>query len=197
MVFFRRIRGPLVRGSSPGEVFLRFMLLLAVFAACGWLFWMNSKQAMERLTAAGAVVDDTGVLTEDQRRALARFARMFDEELGLELKLRIAEGPVAIPDLEAKTLFFGLDLAAGEALVVFPPLVEKALGDAFRRRLEREFLPPYLEEGVHGEWPKGLVLAIAAVWDALLGVESAPTPIPIPEAPPDASLPTPEETPAP
>ncbi|MFW5735359.1 MAG: TPM domain-containing protein [Oceanidesulfovibrio sp.] len=164
-LFFRRNRTPLVRGSSFGEQFLRFMLLIAVFAVCGWLFWLNSQQTVEKLKARSDVWDRTDTLNPGQTKALSRFGSMFEDELGLTVKMQIANEELEMPELDTKTLFIGLDLAEDNAVIVFPPLVEKALGEDFRRRLENEHFPSYFESG---DWPQGLVLAMAEIWDALM-----------------------------
>ncbi|TVM16174.1 TPM domain-containing protein [Oceanidesulfovibrio indonesiensis] len=164
-LFFGRNRTPLVRGSTFGEQFLRFMLLIAVFAGCGWLFWINSQATMEKLKARSDVWDRTDTLNKGQTKALSRFSKMFEEELGITVKMQIADQALDMPDLDTKTLFIGLDLAEDKAVIVFPPLVEKALGDSFRRRLENEHFPPYFKSG---DWPQGLVLALAEIWDALM-----------------------------
>ncbi|QJT09212.1 TPM domain-containing protein [Oceanidesulfovibrio marinus] len=167
-LFFGRKRTPLVRGQTFGEQFLRFMLLIAVFAVCGWLFWLNTQMTVKKLKARGAVWDRTGTLNSGQTKALSRFTDMFDDELGITVKLQIADGELDMPELDTKTLFIGLNLADKKAIVVFPPLVERAVGDAFRKRLEDEHFPPYFESG---DWPKGLVLALADIWDALMKPE--------------------------
>ncbi len=184
-LFFGRNRPPLVRGKSFGEQFLRFMLLIAVFAVCGWLFWENSQMTVRKLKARSDVWDRTGTLNPGQTKALSRFSNMFEDELGITVKLQIANEELEMPELDTKTLFMGLNLAEENAVVVFPPLVEKALGEDFRSRLENEHFPPYFASG---DWPQGLVLAMAEIWDALMEPDTAQQEAPVPEELEDESL---------
>lgn len=123
----------------------------------------------------GAVDDRGRVLGKEQRQALIDIARIYKNDFGLVLKVRIG----TIDDLSVgntnKTLLFVLDPANKEADVYLPPLVRRALGPEYVETLRKRYLPAYfVEEGV---WFDGLIDVLEDTWRQLKG-ESSPQPPP-------------------
>ena len=162
--------GPWLRGKTPGEQFLRFILLICVFGLVIWLFWQQSEKTMKQLAARGAIWDQTEQLTKGEKDALREFASMFKDDFGLELRLNVVTTDVVLPDLDSKTIFIGLNPETRQVLVEFPPLVRRALGTDFLYSLQNEHFTPYFEEG---KWPEGLFQGVNRIWEAMMGVTSS------------------------
>ena len=158
------------KGSSGGENFLRLMLLVLVFVGVGYLYTRHFDRTIELIEARQSVWDQTGTLTKAQKKVFRNFARLLKDEFGLECKFHAASGPVRVPVLDSKTLFFGLDTKGEQVVVEFPPLVRKALGREFMSYLQTEHFPRYFESG---NWPKGLAEALKMVWEHLVHVDKA------------------------
>ncbi|MBG0776664.1 MAG: TPM domain-containing protein [Desulfovibrionaceae bacterium] len=164
--FGRGQRPPLVRGSTFGERFLRFMLLVLVFAVSGYGFYWNNTRVIETMSARSSVYDPAKLLGGDERDALLDFVKLFKDEFGMTLRIVVSEEAVALPELDSKTVFVGVAPATGQILVELPPLAVKALGPDFVTRLQSETFPPYYEKG---EWKQGLVVVLKTVWQGLIG----------------------------
>lgn len=166
MIFFRR-SGPLIRARTPREMLFRSLGLVLVLSIVIWLFWKNSELAMHAIESRGAINDQTQTLTKTQRKDLQEFAKIFEDEFGMELKIKIVDRDLDPPAPDSKTLFLGLETQSELVVIQAPPLVEKALGREFFQRLEREHFVPFFE---NNQWPRGLYKALAEIWDALLNV---------------------------
>ncbi|MGE4297083.1 MAG: TPM domain-containing protein [Desulfovibrionaceae bacterium] len=166
MFFSRRMRTPIIRGESTGEQIMRGLLLLGVLALVIWGFWANSERTMTRIAARGTVFDQGKFLTKEQKQSLGELAAMFKQEFGLSVKIHLRADTVELPDLDAKTIFIGLNPNTKQVMVELPPLLKKALGDDYQYTLQNEHFPPYLASG---EWRQGLILALTQLWEALSG----------------------------
>ncbi len=156
------------KGSSGGESFLRLMLLVLVFVGVGYLFTKHFDHTIEVIESRQSVWDETSTLTKEQKKVFKNFADLLKDEFGLECKFHATPGPVRVPALDSKTLFFGLDTKNKQVVIEFPPLVQKALGQEFIAYLKNEHFPPYFEAG---NWPKGLAEGLKMVWDRLMRVD--------------------------
>ncbi len=161
-----RSKGPLIQAESGGELFLRAMLLITVVVLVGVAFWYQIGANLREINSRGAVWDEAGVLTKDQREALRDFAAALRETHGLKLQLQVRNNPVALPELDTKTLFLGINPETRQVLVEFPPLLRKALGEDYMYRLQNEHFAPYFERG---EWQQGLADGLAQLWVDLGG----------------------------
>jgi uncharacterized membrane protein YgcG len=152
------------KGSTPGTTFLRAVLLIVVFAVAAVLYQRNFEKRLDLINTRSAVYDQTGELTSEQRDALRDFAAGLKNEFGIELRIQVRKDGLILPDPDSKTLFIGLDLAAQKAVVLIPPLLERALDPQFVHRLREEHFAPYFAEG---DWPLGLSLALRDLWTQL------------------------------
>jgi hypothetical protein len=163
MRIFSKRSGPLVHARSGGELFLRSVCLIAVFALAAWLFWKNTQANIDRILAQSTVQDQANGLSVAQRAAVRDFAKLLKEEFGYELKVVI--GPAAAtPVRDAKTVFLGLEPDAKRATVLLPPLAGKGLGPQFVASLGDAHFAPYFERG---EWPEGLLRCLERLWYGL------------------------------
>ncbi len=167
---FHKRSGPLVSGDTSGERFLRFMLLITIFAVCGWLFSYSFERKMQQIQAGSSIWDQTGQLSDDQKTAFRDVVAQYRKEFGLNLKLLVSKSPVEPPEIDSKTIFIGLCPGRKEAVVLFPPLVAKALGPEFQRTLVEEHFPAFF---ARDDWPTGLILALEKLWN---GLQSPDTP---------------------
>lgn len=159
-------RDPLIHADTPGQFFLRTMLLIAVFAVTAWAFWANTERRMADVRGASAVWDEAELLTDAQEQALRELVDAFREVHGVKLVIHVRRDTPTLPKLDAQTIFVGLCPARGQAVVEMPPLVRKALGDDLARTLENDWLRPALATG---QWPEGLVRALKHLWEQLAG----------------------------
>ncbi|WP_035068289.1 TPM domain-containing protein [Nitratidesulfovibrio termitidis] len=167
--FPKRERGeprlPLVNADTPGQFFLRTMLLIAVFAVTAWAFWANNERRFAEVRASSAVWDEADLLTDGQETALRELVDAFREVHGVKLLIHIRrDTPVLPARLDAQTLFVGLCPAKGQVIVELPPLLRKAYGDALAQTLENDWLRPAMASG---QWAEGLVRALKHLWDRL------------------------------
>jgi uncharacterized membrane protein YgcG len=156
-------------GRSSGESFLRFMLLILVFAGSGFLYVKHFDRAIETIKSRQSIYDETGRLTDAQVDVFQEFGRLMRGEFGLEVIVRVDDEPVYVPELDSRTLYFGIDTAGQSVTIEFPPLVGNALGKEFIRELREDHFPPYFEQG---NWPKGLAEAMRKIWDKLSAINT-------------------------
>jgi len=156
-------------GRSSGENFLRFMLLILVFVGAGYLYVKHFDRAIETIKARQSIYDETGMLSDAQVEVFQEFGRLMRDEFGIEVVLRTSAGPVLVPKLDSRTLFFGIDTEGESVTIIFPPLVARALEQKFIRELREDHFPPYFEQG---NWPKGLAEAMRKIWDKLIAINT-------------------------
>jgi len=160
-----------VRSGGPLEHLLRLAGLLVVVGLVVLGFWKNSERNSERINARYGLSDETKSLSTVEQEQVQAFIAALRKKYGIEARVQVRQGPVTPPAQDGKTLFLGLDLEAKTAVVLLPPLMERALGADFARRLEREHFPFYFQPGKN--WRKGLILALDLIQSRLaaLGTE--------------------------
>lgn len=165
MIFFSRHRGPLVRGSTPSEQALRFLLLIGVFGLVAWLFWQNTEKSMDAIQSRGTVWDQTESLDSDTRSVIREFATHFQDQYGIELKIHVTNEPDAEDrDLDPKTLLISVYPEREQVRIVAPRYL--ALDPGLLRYLETDFFAFYFEQEA---WTEGLVQAMLQIVAALEG----------------------------
>jgi uncharacterized membrane protein YgcG len=157
------------KGRSGGETFLRFMLLIVVFVAAGWLYTKHFDRTIETIQQRASVFDETGRLSDEQKVVFREFGRMMRDEFGVEVRIHAVDGAVPPPETDNKTLFFGVNTKEDKVVIDFPPLVAKALENDFIAYLRNEHFGSYFEQG---NWPKGLAEAMKLIWERLTGIET-------------------------
>ena len=165
MIFFSRNRQPLVRGSTPGEQALRFLLLVGVFALVAWLFWQNTEKSIDEIQSRGAVWDQTETLDSETRDILRQFADHFRDQFGIVLKIHVTNNPEEEDtDLDPKTLLVSVYPERRQARILAPRYL--ALDPGMLRYLETDFFAFYFAEDA---WPEGIVQALVQILDELEG----------------------------
>ncbi|MCK9238978.1 hypothetical protein [Desulfocurvus sp.] len=160
-------------GESRGAGAVRMLLLICVFAGVAWLYTRHFDRTLADIQSRAAIHDASGLLDSGQMRQLRDFAALFRDEFGVELVLRISQGPVEIPRLKSKTLFLGLDLDNRTLMVEYPTWMRRALGPGFTADLETAHMAPYFASD---SWPTGLLMALKRIWDQLMAQETRETP---------------------
>ena len=160
-----------VRAGGPLEHLLRMAGLLAVVGLVVLGFWKNSERNIERINTRFGLSDEAKTLSPVEQEQVQAFISALRKSYGIEAKVQVRQGPVTPPEQDGKTLFLGLDLEAKTAVVLLPPLVERALGADFARRLEREHFPFHFQPGKN--WHQGLILSMDLIRSRLaaLGAE--------------------------
>lgn len=152
------------KGLRPSLTLLRGLLLIAVFVAAAVLYQRNFEKRLDLLNTRATVYDQTTTMTGEQRDALRDFAAALKKEFGIDLRIQVRRDGLTLPAADSKTLFIGLDLAAQKAVILMPPLLERALDPQFVHRLREEHFAPYFADG---DWPLGLSLALRDIWEQL------------------------------
>jgi hypothetical protein len=163
-----------VRASGPLEHFLRMAGLMAVVGLVIVGFWKNSERNIERLNTRYGLSDETKSLSPDEQEQVQAFIAALHKTYGIEARVQVRLGAPEPPVQDGKTLFVGLSLDAKSAVVVLPPLVERALGPDFARSLSAEHFPFHFGPGKR--WQKGLLLALDLIQARLaaLSLPAAP-----------------------
>lgn len=157
------------RDAPPWEGLLRGLGLIFVFLGVIWLFWQHNARMLEmiesqRNVSQQIVLDETRVLTDEQKKAISDLSRALQVNYGLKLLVIVDVRPVLVPEIDAKTIFIGMYPEGHQAVVILPPLVERAVGRGLADHLRLNHFPPYWQTG---NWPQGLGDALALIWDAL------------------------------
>lgn len=157
------------RDAPPWEGLLRGLGVIFVFMVVIWLFWEHNARTLEmiesqRSASQQVVSDETRVLTDEQKQAIYDLSRALQANYGLELRVIVDVKPVIAPEMDAGTIFIGMYPEGRQAVVILPPLVERAVGVGLANHLRRHHFPPYWQSG---DWPRGLGEALGLIWDAL------------------------------
>ena len=183
--------------GSGGERLIRSVALLAIFGLVAWAFWINNERTIDRLNKTGSVWDETGTLTEQDKEFLYSFGKGLKDRFGMRLKVQIRKRDLEVPSLDGRTMFIGLVPSKRMSVVVFPVIMERALGRDFAQAMDRSHFQQYWTgQG----WVIGLKEAAVRIWERLAEMETGvepPNPAPQSREPLAAPAPAPESAPAP
>ena len=148
--------------DPPWLRIVRYLLLVLLFGAVGFGFWLNAqRQAAMLAKPAPPVIDKTGSLSDEQQKQLATYTEKFLATYGMAIVIRIQDenfpAEVLPADEKTKTLFLGLALRNGQVRLDVPPLAAAALEKPFTDYLRRDHFPPYF---ARNNWQEGLAAAL-------------------------------------
>ncbi len=171
------------RDAPPWEGLLRGLGVVFVFMGVVWLFWKHNARTMEMIEmqqteSQQVVVDATKTLTQEQIKAIRDLGRALKSAYGLELSVRIEDQPIVDPGPDQYMVFFGLYPAGSQAVVILPPLAERAVGQGLANYLRSQHFAPYWQSG---DWPRGLGEALGLLWDHLNAPSGRSVPLQGPE----------------
>jgi len=161
-----------MRSSGFLEHMLRLAGLLAVLGLVVVGFWKNSERNIERINARFGLSDETRTLSEVEQGQVQAFITALRKSYGIEARVQGRRGQVEPPEQDGKTLFLGLSLDGRTAVVILPPLVERALGADFAHSLADEHFPFHFGPGK--SWQKGLLLALDLIQARLAALNTPP-----------------------
>ena len=161
-----------VRSGGFWEHMLRLAGLLLLLGLVVVGFWKNSERNIERINARFGLSDETKTLSEVEQEQVQAFISALRKSYGIEARVQVRQGAVSPPEQDGKTLFLGLSLDEKTAVIMLPPLVERALGADFARSLATEHFPFHFEPGK--SWQKGLLLALDLIQARLAALNTAP-----------------------
>ena len=159
------------QGTTSSERVLRSMIFVLLLFGIGYLFWHNYDRSMQRVTARHAVVDRTGQLAPELSKEVVEFSRRMRERFGIAVEVRIARQELLAPEGDAKTLYIGIVPSRQLAVVMLPPLMERALEPTFVAYLMNDHFGRYWAE--ENGWQSGLQEAMVLVWDRMRKLEQA------------------------
>ncbi len=142
----------------------RLLLLAAIVILTIVGFQWHFGRMADRFEAQALIRDETATLTPEQMDLLRQTAAVLRDGYGLTLRVVARHGAVELPVLDAKSVFIGLDTAAGQGVVVLPPLLTKALPPALAERLAGPYFEPYFADNA---WPQGLMACLRSILEAL------------------------------
>jgi len=158
---------------SPVERFFRVMALMAVLAVTVVLYQRHFDNALDRIQSKTSIWDQAGILDDESREYVKDVSRDLRRNFGLELRVWARTEPFESPDLDAKTIFIGVYVPGRAAMVIFPPLVAKALDPDFRRFLEEDHFSEYFKKD---DPATGMLAAVGLIYQALTDDQSGGAP---------------------
>ena len=142
----------------------RALLLLCVILGSIWAYSHHFAGVADRFQGIDAIRDETGTLPPGKIKLLHDAARVMLDTYGIVLRIAVSRSPTHPPAEDMKTLFIGLDISAGQAVVVLPPLLAKALPPELAQRLSNGYFDPFFADNA---WPEGLYSCVLAILEAL------------------------------
>ena len=147
--------------ETPLMRLFRYIIVVLLFCAVVWGFWLNNQRRMESLKKppAAAVVDRTGSLDPEQERRLSAFQDRFREAYGIPLSISVTQDPsfTALRASGAGTVLLGIAPGSGAVLFEAPPLARAALGEPLLLYIRHVHFVPYFARNA---WPEGLESAL-------------------------------------
>ncbi len=134
----RKSRGPLISNSCerPG---LRLFLFSCIFLLTISAYWWNFEKRMAKLQppdGSHSIINQGDILQKEDLKFLYAWRNRFQKEWNVPLLIQVSTDFLELPPYPASTLFVGVGLSHGEAVIAVPPLVRKALGENLRLEAE-------------------------------------------------------------
>ncbi len=134
----RKSRGPLISESCerPG---LRIFLFGCLFMLIVSAYWWNFENRLAKLQppdGSHTIINTDGILQKEDLKLLYAWRSKFQKEWNVPLLIQVSAGFLELPPYPPSTLYVGLGLKHGEAVIAVPPLVRKALGEPLRLEAE-------------------------------------------------------------
>jgi hypothetical protein len=153
------LEGPRKKFSVP-----RALLLVCVILGTVWAYSRHFEGVADRFQRVDGIRDETGTLPPEKIKLLRDSSRAMQDTYGVALRVVVSRSPVSPPAQDPKILFIGLDVSAGKAVVVIPPLLARALPPELAQRLSSGYFDPFFAENA---WPEGLYSCVLAILEAL------------------------------
>ena len=138
--------------------------IIFVFGIVAFLFWKNYEHVYDKILYQKIIEDETNSLTKKQKDLIRKFSRMVKGDYGIVVKVKVYKNKIKIPSINVKTLFIGICPATKEFIVIFPPLLKKALSKDFVNYMQKDHFALYLKKN---QWQKGLMKSLLLLWENL------------------------------
>ncbi len=138
-MFKRRKMGPLI-SPNCSNYGLRYLLFMAVLAFVASAYWWHFDKQLAKITAKSAeenavqhaqvyaINNEHGLFSAEDMAKLTDMREAFKAEWGIPLYIHVSPEILQVPEFEPHTLYVGAGLKHNEAVIIFPPLLKKALG---------------------------------------------------------------------
>lgn len=147
---------------------LRILLMLVLFVAVGYMFWVNYERSMETIHTRHMVSDQTQAMDPEVQQKIASFSRNLQQRFGIGVQVRIFSDTIVIPPQDSRTVFIGLSPRHKEDVIVFTPILERALPREYIDYMHNEHFFSYWEDG---NWEKGLLKALNLLGEEIMKIE--------------------------
>ena len=130
MLFFqkRNKEAEKIAREHQRPAWVRLPLMLFFFIILGALFSYHFERRLEQLEAESSFWDETDGVSDTARSRLNEHIRRFRGAWGMPVIAHIRKDIVLLPEkIEANTLFIGVSPSRGDAVILLPPLVSRAL----------------------------------------------------------------------
>ncbi len=162
MSFFSR------KGSSGQSSSFNLLIVALLLFGGGYLILSNSGRSMDAIMFRHLVTDETGTLTEDQKREIIYYSNVLSQRFGYGLKVKIHEQGLDMVEPDSRIIYIGLSPAHEEVVIAWPSVLKKALPEDFLFNLEHEHFQAYFEQD---DWPQGLFSAMSRLDRELIKIE--------------------------
>ncbi len=147
-------------GEGTLQKALRRTLGFTLIAFVFWWYWHSGEQpAHNTAVQIQAILDETGLLNEQQTEKLEQLSAEFHSSYGVPLMVHIYKRGTPAPCLPG-SVCIRLFPAKEQSDFQAPPLVLALLGKDVVNNLQYTHFPPYLAAGT---WPEGLAAALRTI----------------------------------
>ncbi len=147
---------------------LRILLMLVLFVGVGYLFWKNYERSMETIQTRHFVNDETQTLDKAAQQEIADFSRNLQQRFGTGIQVRIFKNFIVSPPQDSRTVFIGISPQHKEDIIIFPPILRRALPDEFVNYMQDEHFAQYWE---NDGWQRGLLEALNLLGQEMMEIE--------------------------
>ncbi len=138
-MFKRRKMGPLI-SPNCSHYGLRYLLFMAVLTFVASAYWWNFDRHLSNFSTKSAeenamqsaqsyiINNEHGLFSAEDVAKLTDMRDAFKAEWGIPLFIHVSPEALHVPEFEPYTLYVGAGLKHTEAVIIFPPLLKKALG---------------------------------------------------------------------
>ncbi len=157
------VTGPGFSARSSAGILVIILLL----SGMGYLYWKSSQRFTDSVLSRYLVMDETGTLTDVQKKDISSFSSDMLARHGFGLMLRVFEDHAAVPDPDTRMIFMGLSPDHEQVIIVWPPVLKRAITPEVIHYLEQEHFLQYWED----DWPAGVVAAMDRLLEELNKIE--------------------------
>lgn len=119
-------------------VLLRYLLMAILICVICVSFWYNFKYTIKVIQINKTIFDETKTITKQERKHFFSLSEKFQSIWGIHPVIHICNGTVLLPTIKNNILFIGVSKIPGQATLIVPPLVRRAISKEFLQKMEIE-----------------------------------------------------------